>query len=134
MKSDPNPFDNATAFANINAIFGIQKKEKPTSQEDAFRKNWQDKESTEEELKTYDFFKDEPKQSLQEMMELIRKFIDKKLITIQFENNKPTLIKNTLQGKEKLEAPEFTRFMSHLHGIESSLQKYSGKGNYFNPI
>lgn len=42
MKSDPNPFDNATAFANINSILNIKNKDKPKIEEDLMRKNWKE--------------------------------------------------------------------------------------------
>ena len=132
LEDEPNLIDKKTAFQRSQSKFNIQKK---TKDEDGQRQHFASvPNTTEEELKTYDYYKDENPQALREMMELLRKFIDKKLITLKFENDKPVLIRNTLQGEQKFDTPDFTRFMSSLHGVQASLQQYTGKGNYFNPI
>jgi len=132
LEDEPNLIDKKTAFQRFQTKFNIQKKEKD---EDAQRKHFASvPNTTEEELKTYDYYKNENPQVLKEMMELLRKFIDKKLITLKFENNKPVLIRNTLQGEQKQNTPDFTRFMSSLHGIQASLNQFKSKGTYFNPI
>jgi hypothetical protein len=134
LEDEPTLIDNKTAFQRFQAKFNIQKKDKPKD-EDAQRKHFATIPNTsEEELQTYDYYKNENKDSLKEMMELLRKFIEKKIITLKIENNIPVIYRNTTQGSQKLETPDFTRFMSSLHGIQGSLEKYKGKGNYFNPI
>ena len=134
LEDEPTLIDNKTAFQRFQAKFNIQKKEKPKD-EDAQRKHFATiPNTTEEELQTYDYYKKENKDSLKEMMELLRKFIDKKLITLKIENKVPNLYRNALQGSQKIDTPDFTRFMSSLHGIQGSLEQYKSKGNYFNPI
>ena len=132
LEDEPTLIDKKTAFQRFQSKFNIQKKVKD---EDGQRKHFASvPNTTEDELKTYDFYKNENPQALREMMELLRKFIDKKLITLKFENDKPVLIRNTLQGEQKFDTPDFNRFMDGLHQIRDSLKKYTGKGNYFNPI
>ena len=132
LENEPNLIDKKTAFQRFQSKFNIQKKEKD---EDAQRKHFASvPNTTEEELKTYDYYKDENPQALKEMMELLRKFIDKKLITLKIINGIPVLIRNTLQGEQQQNTPDFTRFMSSLHGIQASLNQFKSKGTYFNPI
>ena len=134
LEDEPNLIDKPTAFQRFQAKFNIQKKDKPKD-EDAQRKHFATiPNTTEEELQTYDYYKNENKDSLKEMMELLRKFIEKKIITLKIENKVPNLYRNALQGSQKLDAPDFTRFMSSLHGIQASLEQYKSKGKYFNPI
>ena len=134
IKADTNKYDTKKAFDIINGILSIQKKEKPKV-EDSQRKHFQSiPNTTEEELKTYDYYKNEDKKFVNEIMMLLRKFVDKKLITLKIENGIPVLYKNTLQGKEKLDTPDSTRFMAALHGIRDGLKEYTGKNKYFNPI
>jgi len=133
LEDEPTLIDKQTAFQRFQAKF-VTKKEKPKD-EDAQRKHFATiPNTTEEELQTYDYYKTENKDSLKEMMELLRKFIDKKLITLKIENKVPNLYRNALQGSQKFDTPDFTRFMSSLHGIQASLEQYKSKGNYFNPI
>ena len=133
LEDEPTLIDKPTAFQRFQDKF-VTKKEKPKD-EDAQRKHFATiPNTTEEELQTYDYYKKENKDSLKEMMELLRKFIDKKLITLKIENKVPNLYRNALQGSQKIDTPDFTRFMSSLHGIQGSLEQYKSKGNYFNPI
>jgi hypothetical protein len=133
LEDEPTLIDNKTAFQRFQAKF-VTKKEKPKD-EDAQRKHFATiPNTTEEELQTYDYYKNENKDSLKEMMELLRKFIEKKIITLKIENKVPNLYRNALQGSQKLETPDFTRLMSSLHGIQASLEQYKSKNNYFNPI
>ena len=133
LEDEPTLIDKPTAFQRFQDKF-VTKKEKPKD-EDAQRKHFATiPNTTEEELQTYDHYKKESPQSLKEMMELLRKFIEKKIITLKIENKVPNLYRNTLQGSQKIETPDFTRFMSSLHGIQASLEQYKSKGNYFNPI
>ena len=105
LEDEPNLIDKKTAFQRFQSKFNIQKKEKD---EDAQRKHFASvPNTTEEELKTYDYYKNENPQILKEMMELLRKFIDKKLITLKIINGIPVLYKNTLQGEQK------QNFMGH---------------------
>ena len=132
LEDEPNLIDRPTAFQKFQNKFNIQKK---VTAEDAQRKYFANiPNTTEEELKTYDYYKTENKDSLKKMMEQLRKFIDKKLITIKIENKVPNLYRNTTQGSNKLDTPDFGRFTSQLDSIQGSLEQYKGKGNYFNPI
>ena len=132
LEDEPTLIDNKTAFQRFQAKFNIQKK---VTDEDAQRKHFATiPNTTEEELQTYDYYKNENKDSLKKMMEQLRKFIDKKLITLKIENKVPNLYRNTLQGSQKLETPDFGRFTSQLDSIQGSLEQYKSKGNYFNPI
>jgi len=134
LENEPNLIDNKTAFQRFQDKFNIQKKDKPKD-EDAQRKHFATiPNTTEEELQTYDYYKNENKDSLKKMMEQLRKFIDKKIITLKIENKTPNLYRNTLQGSQKLDTPDFGRFTSQLDSIQGSLEQYKGKGNYFNPI
>ncbi len=79
LEDEPNLIDKKTAFQRFQSKFNIQKKTKDEDGQRQFFANVPN--TTEEELKTYDYYKDENPQALREMMELLRKFIDKKLIT-----------------------------------------------------
>ena len=133
LEDEPTLINKPTAFQRFQAKF-VTNKEKPKD-EDAQRKHFATiPNTTEEELQTYDYYKTENKDSLKEMMELLRKFIDKKLITLKIENKVPVIYRNTTQGSNKLDTPDFGRLTSELHSIRDSLEKYSAKSNYFNPI
>jgi len=132
LEDEPNLIDNKTAFQRFQTKFNIQKK---VTAEDAQRKYFATiPNTTEEELQTYDYYKTENKESLRQMMEKLRKFIDKKLITLKIENNIPVIYRNTTQGSNKLDTPDFGRFTSQLDSIQGEITKYSGKGNKPNPI
>ena len=128
LEDEPNLIDRPTAFQRFQNKFNIQKK---VTAEDAQRKYFANiPNTTEEELQTYDYYKTENKDSLKKMMEQLRKFIDKKLITIKIENNIPNLYRNN----QKLDTPDFSRFTSQLDSIQAEITKYSGKGNKPNPL
>ena len=128
LEDEPTLIDKPTAFQRFQTKFNIQKK---VTAEDAQRKYFANiPNTTEEELKTYDYYKTENKDSLKKMMEQLRKFIDKKLITLKIENNIPNLYRNN----QKLDTPDFSRFTSQLDSIQGELTKYSGKGNKPNPL
>jgi hypothetical protein len=132
LEDEPTLIDKPTAFQRFQAKFNIQKK---VTDEDAQRKHFATiLNTTEEELQTYDYYKNENKDSLKKMMQQLRKFIEKKIITLKIENKVPNLYRNTLQGSQKLETPDFGRFTSQLDSIQGSLEQYKSKGNYFNPI
>jgi hypothetical protein len=132
LEDEPTIIDKPTAFQRFQAKFNIQKK---VTAEDAQRKYFANiPNTTEEELQTYDYYKTENKDSLKEMMELLRKFIDKKLITLKIENKVPVIYRNTTQGSNKLDTPDFGRLTSQLDSIQGEITKYSGKGNKPNPI
>ena len=132
LEDEPTLINKPTAFQRFQAKFNIQKK---VTAEDAQRKYFANiPNTTEEELQTYDYYKNETPQSLRQMMEQLRKFIDKKLITLKIENNIPVIYRNTTQGSNKLDTPDFGRLTTELHSIRDSLEKYSGKGNKPNPI
>ena len=129
LEDEPTLIDNKTAFQRFQDKF-VTKKEKPKD-EDAQRKHFANiPNTTEEELQTYDYYKNESPQSLRRMMEQLRKFIDKKLITLKIENNIPNLYRNN----QKLDTPDFSRFTSQLDSIQAEITKYSGKGNKPNPL
>ncbi len=133
LEDEPNLIDKPTAFQRFQTKF-VTKKEKPKD-EDAQRKHFSTiPNTTEEELQTYDHYKNENKDSLKKMMEQLRKFIDKKIITIKIENNIPVIYRNTNQGSQKLETPDFGRFTSQLDSIQGEITKYYGKGNKPNPL
>ena len=133
LEDEPTIIDNKTAFQRFQAKF-LTNKEKPKD-EDAQRKHFATiPNTTEEELQTYDYYKTENKESLRQMMEQLRNFIDKKLITLKIENNIPVIYRNTTQGSNKLDTPDFGRFTSQLDSIQGEITKYSGKGNKPNPI
>jgi hypothetical protein len=133
LEDEPTLIDKPTAFQRFQAKF-VTKKDK-SKDEDAQRKHFATiPNTTEEELQTYDYYKNENKDSLKKMMEQLRKFIDKKIIILKIENGKPFLYRNTLQGSNKLDTPDFGRFTSQLDSIQGSLEQYKSKGNYFNPI
>ena len=129
LEDEPTLIDKQTAFQRFQAKF-VTNKEKPKD-EDAQRKHFATiPNTTEEELQTYDYYKNESPQSLRQMMEQLRKFIDKKLITLKIENKIPNLYRNN----QKLDTPDFSRFTSQLDSIQGELTKYSGKGNKPNPL
>ena len=133
LEDEPTLIDKPTAFQRFQDKF-VTKKEK-SKDEDAQRKHFATiPNTTEEELQTYDYYKKESPQSLKKMMEQLRKFIEKKIITLKIENKVPNLYRNTLQGSQKLDTPDFGRFTSQLDSIQGSLEQYKGKGNYFNTI
>ena len=93
LEDEPTLIDNKTAFQRFQDKF-VTKKEKPKD-EDAQRKHFANiPNTTEEELQTYDYYKNESPQSLRRMMEQLRKFIDKKFITLKIENKVPNLYRN----------------------------------------
>ena len=133
LEDEPTLIDNKTAFQRFQDKF-VTKKEKPKD-EDAQRKYFANiPNTTEEELQTYDYYKNESPQSLRRMMEQLRNFIDKKLIALKIENNIPVIYRNTTQGSNKLDTPDFGRLTSELDSIQGEITKYSGKGNKPNPI
>jgi hypothetical protein len=128
LEDEPTLIDKPTAFQRFQSKFNIQKK---VTAEDAQRKYFANiPNTTEEELQTYDYYKNETPQSLRQMMEQLRKFIDKKLITLKIENKVPVIYRNN----QKLDTPDFSRFTSQLDSIQAELTKYSGKGNKPNPL
>ena len=128
LEDEPTLIDKPTAFQRFQSKFNIQKK---VTAEDAQRKYFATiPNTTEEELQTYDYYKNETPQSLRQMMEQLRKFIDKKLITLKIEKKIPNLYRNN----QKLDTPEFSRFTSQLDSIQGEITKYSGKGNKPNPL
>jgi hypothetical protein len=124
LQDDPKQIDRKTAFDLIQKKFNIQKKEKPKD-EDAQLKHFQSiPNTTKEEIETYKFYKDQDKNLLKEMMELLREFLSKNMIQLKIENNKPTLYRDD----QKIDTPDFTRFLSTLHGLQSELKQYSSSG------
>jgi hypothetical protein len=124
LQDDPKQVDRKTAFDLIQKKFNIQKKEKPKG-EDSQLKHFQSiPNTTKEEIDTYKFYKDQDKSLLKEMMGLLREFLSKNMIQLKIENNKPTLYRDD----QKIDTPDFTRFLSTLHGLQSELKQYSSSG------
>ncbi len=74
LEDEQTLINKPTAFQRFQAKF-VTNKEKPKD-EDAQRKYFATiPNTTEEELQTYDYYKNESPQSLRQMMELLRKFI-----------------------------------------------------------
>jgi len=124
LQDDPKQVDRKTAFDLIQKKFNIQKKEKPKG-EDSQLKHFQSiPNTTKEEIDTYKFYKDQDKSLLKEMMGLLREFLSKNMIQLKIENNKPTLYRDD----QKIDTPDFTRFLSTLHGLQAELKQYSSSG------
>jgi len=118
------------AFTTIRKELGLIKQ---TSDTDSMIAHYQQVPgTTNEELQTLQYFikQNISKNQLKELMELLRKFISKKLIHLKIEDNQPTLYKNN----QKLNTPDFTRFISQLHALENLVSQGKSKQNYFNPI
>ncbi len=132
LESDEKTYSKGEIFKKIGEIIptiGI-KKEKP-KEEDPQRKHFANMEgTTEEELLTYDYYKNENKEAINEMMNLLRRFVGGNIIQLKIENNKPEIYFQN----EKLNSPDFTRFMSALHNIEGEIEEYKGSGNTANPV
>jgi len=134
LREKPIVIPTDQVFKALQDKLGIVKQVKQIDP-DAQRKHFEENVpgTTEDELKTYDHYKSEDLKSLQEMMKLLRKFLDKELITLKFENDKPVIVRKTTQGEQRLETPNFTIFMSKLHDIKGNLENYKGTSGQFNP-
>jgi hypothetical protein len=91
---------------------------------------------TKEEIETLKYFfnQDVNSRQLNEMMNLLRRFLEAKRISLKIENGKPTLSARNQQGAlEKKDTPDFTRFIGVLHGIQGSLEKLGSSSNNFDP-
>ena len=125
LQDNPEQIDRKKAFQLINQKFNVQKKEVKPKESDAQLKHFQSVPgTTPEELEAYKFYKNQDKNSLTEMMKLLRDFLSKNIIELKIENNKPVLYKDN----QKVETPDFTRFLSTLHGLEGEIKQYSSKG------
>jgi len=133
LEDEPNPVDKRTAFTRLREKITLTK-QKPIKQEDGQTKFYQDKlnanQITKPEFDTFLLFKNEDKNRIIEMMNLLRSFISNKIITLEVKNNKIYITKDD----ETKEFNNFTRFESELHSIEGSLTKYKQKSGLFDPI
>ena len=133
LEDEPDPVDRKAAFARLRERFPLIK-QKLTKQEDGQTKFYQDKlnanQITKPEFDTFLLFKNEDKNRVTEMMNLLRRFIGNDIITLEVKNNKIYINKD----KKIEEFNEFTKFESELHSIQSSLTKYEQKSGLFNPI
>ncbi len=132
LEADKETYNKGEIFKKIQEIIpkiGI-KKEKP-KEEDAQRKHFASMAGiTQEELSTYDYYKSENKDLINEMMTLLRRFVGGNIIKLKIENNKPEIYFQN----EKMNSPDFTRFMSALHNIEGEIEEYSGAKGAANPL
>ncbi len=132
LESDEKTYSKGEIFKKIGEVIPKMavKKEKP-KEEDAQRKHFASMQGvTQEELLAYDYYKGENKETINEMMTLLRRFVGGNIIQLKIENNKPEIY----FGEEKLETPDFTRFMSALHNVEGEISEYKGSGNTANPL
>jgi len=134
LEDNPNQIDRKAAFAKLAERFPPTK-QKPTKQEDGRIKLYQDKldanQITKPEFDTFMLFIGESNKDLvTEAMNLLRRFIENNIITLEVKNNKIYVTKDD----ETKEFNDFTRFESELHSIEASLTKYEQKSGVFNPI
>jgi hypothetical protein len=133
LENEPNPVDRKAAFARLRERFPPAK-QKPIKQEDGQTKFYQDKLNTNQitkpEFDTFLLFKNEDKNRVTEMMNLLRRFIGNEIISLEVKNNKIYINKD----KKIEEFNDFTKFESELHSIQGSLTKYEQKSGLFNPI
>jgi hypothetical protein len=134
LEDNPNLIDRKAAFAKLAERFPPTK-QKPTKQEDGRIKLYQDKlnanQITKPEFDTFMLFIGESNKDLvTQAMNLLRRFIENDIITLEVKNNKIYVTKDN----ETKEFNDFTRFESELHSIEASLTKYEQKSGVFNPI
>ena len=132
LENKPDMINRKDAFIKINARFPL--KQKVTKQEDPkikfYREKLEQKEITKPEFDVFMLFKDENKQQINEMMNLLRKFTSNKMIALEVKDNKIYLTKSN----EVKQFNELVKFLAELHSIEGSLTKYKQKSGMFNPI
>ena len=91
LEDEPDPVDRKAAFARLRERFPLIK-QKLTKQEDGQTKFYQDKlnanQITKPEFDTFLLFKNEDKNRVTEMMNLLRRFIGNDIITLEVKNNK----------------------------------------------
>lgn len=132
LENTPDMINRKDAFIKINARFPL--KQKVTKQEDPkikfYREKLEQKEITKPEFDVFMLFKDENRQQINEMMNLLRKFTSNKIITLEVKDNKIYLKKSN----EVKQFNELVKFLAELHSIEGSLTKYKQKSGMFNPV
>jgi accessory colonization factor AcfC len=134
LEDNPNLIDRKAAFAKLAERFPPTK-QKPVKQEDGRIKLYKDKldanQITKPEFDTFMLFIGENnKELVTQAMNLLRRFIENDIITLEVKNNKIYITKDN----ETKEFNDFTRFESELHSIEGSLTQYKQKSGVFNPI
>ncbi len=132
LEADEKAYNKGEIFNKIQEIIPkiATKKETDDAQTKLYKDKLERKEITQPELDAYILFKKENKAELQEMMNLLRNFISKNLITIEIKENKAFITRNNVTKQFS----DLGRFMSELHAIESSLEIYKQKPGMFNPI
>ena len=134
LEDNPDQINRKDAFDRLTQRFPPTK-QKPVKQEDGRIKLYQDKlnanQITKPEFDTFVLFIGESdKDRVTQAMNLLRRFIENNIITLEVKNNKIYITKDN----ETKEFNDFTRFESELHSIESSLTQYKQKSGIFNPI
>ena len=134
LEDEPDPVDRKAAFVRLAQRFPPTK-QKPVKQEDGRIKLYKDKldanQITKPEFDTFVLFIGESdKDRVTEMTNLLRRFIENDILTLEVKNNKIYITKDN----ETKEFNDFTRFESELHSIEGSLTQYKQKSGVFNPI
>ena len=134
LEDNPDQINRKDAFDRLSQRFPPIK-QKQVKQEDGRIKLYQDKlnanQITKPEFDTFVLFIGESdKDRVTQAMNLLRRFIENDIITLEVKNNKIYITKDD----ETKEFNDFTRFESELHSIESSLTKYEQKSGMFNPI
>jgi hypothetical protein len=134
LEDNPNLIDRKAAFAKLAERFPPIK-QKPVKQEDGRIKLYKEKldanQITKPEFDTFMLFIGENnKELVTQAMNLLRRFIENDIITLEVKNNKIYITKDN----ETKEFSDFTRFESELHSIEGSLTQYKQKSGVFNPI
>ena len=134
LEDNPDPVDRKAAFDRLTQRFPPIK-QKPVKQEDGRIKLYQDNlnanQITKPEFDTFMLFIGESnKELVTQAMNLLRRFIENDIITLEVKNNKIYITKDD----ETKEFNDFTRFESELHSIEGSLTQYKQKSGVFNPV
>ncbi|MFM1782208.1 MAG: hypothetical protein RLZZ181_1013 [Pseudomonadota bacterium] len=115
----PSP-DKGAAFRFMQTKLGLKAGESKQGPTDPFLLNYykklKDKQIFPEEYKTLEYFKDENKELLSEMMEKLRAFIIQNKITLSFDGKPRIKFRNEL-----MDYNDFTQFMGNIHSIEGQL-------------
>jgi hypothetical protein len=134
-RNDPKPFTIKDIMNVVTQEFPIAD-DKTGKLEKIVRDYQRRPEVTPEEIETLKYFfnQDVNSRQLNDMMDLLRQFLEKNRISLKIENGKPTLSARNQQGAlEKKDTPDFTRFIGVLHGIQGSLEKLGPPSKYYDP-
>jgi hypothetical protein len=134
-RNDPQPFTIKDIMKVVTQEFPLA--DDKTSKLEKIVRDYQRRPNvTPEEIETLKYFFNQNVNSeqLDEMMKLLRQFLEKDIISLKIENGKPTLSARNQQGAlEKKDTPDFTRFIGVLHGIQGSLEKLGPPSKYYDP-